>query len=221
MTGAAVAATGAVDRLGECGVVPVLAVDDPAHGGPLAQALAAGGLPVAEVTFRTPAAAQVLGEMAAVDGMLVGAGTVLTAGQVDTAVDAGARFVVSPGWSDAVVRRCAELDVPVLPGVATATDVLRALDHGVRTVKFFPAETSGGVAAVKALAAPFAGMRFVPTGGIGEQQLSEYLAVPNVLAVGGSWLAPPALVAAGNWAEITRLARAAVDAVGPVRDARP
>lgn len=201
-----------LDRIAATGIVPVLTVADPAVAAPLAAALVAGGLSIAEVTFRTPAALEVLRRMAAVPGMHVGAGTVITPEQVDAAADAGAQFAVSPGWSDAVVARCAERQMTPLPGTATASDVMRALEHGIHAVKFFPAETAGGAAAVAALAAPFPQVRFVPTGGIGEQQLAAYLRLPSVLAVGGSWLAPSALVKAGNWAEITRLTAAAVAA---------
>ena len=155
--------------------------------------MVAGGLPVAEVTFRTAAAADSIRAMAA-RGDILGAGTVLTVAQVDQAVAAGARFVVSPGLSRAVVERCAEHGVLALPGAVTATEVQAALELGVSTVKFFPAGTCGGPAAIKALAAPFGGVRFVPTGGVGPKNLAEYLAVPAVAAVGGSWMVPRDLV---------------------------
>ncbi|HSF27398.1 MAG TPA: bifunctional 4-hydroxy-2-oxoglutarate aldolase/2-dehydro-3-deoxy-phosphogluconate aldolase, partial [Actinomycetes bacterium] len=179
-------------QLGEHRVVPVVVIDDAARAGAVADALVAGGLPVAEVTFRTAAAAEALRTMATRDDLLVGAGTVITAEQIEQAVAAGARFIVSPGLSRAVVRRAAELDVPVFPGVATASEVMAALDEGVSTVKFLPAETSGGVAAVKALAGPFPQVRFVPTGGIKAANALDYLALPAVVAVGGSWMVPAA-----------------------------
>ncbi|MFH5821255.1 bifunctional 4-hydroxy-2-oxoglutarate aldolase/2-dehydro-3-deoxy-phosphogluconate aldolase [Georgenia sp. AZ-5] len=191
-------------------LVPVVVLDDAADADPLAAALAAGGLPVAEVTFRTNAAADAIAAMAARGDVLVGAGTVVTPEQVDRAVDAGAAFVVSPGLSRAVVERCRERGVLPLPGAVTATEVLAALELGLDTVKFFPAGTSGGAAAIKALAAPFGAVRFIPTGGIGPGNLHDYLGVPAVAAVGGSWMVPRDRVAAGDFAGITRLTTDAV-----------
>lgn len=193
-------------------LVPVVVLEDDADAAPLGDALAAGGLPVAEVTFRTPAAESVLRILANRAELLVGAGTVLRPDQVDRAADAGARFIVSPGLSEPVVRRCRELGLPVMPGVATATELMAALELGVEVVKYFPAETSGGAAGVQALAAPFPGVRFVPTGGIGAAQLPDYLAVPAVAAVGGSWMVARSLVAEHDFAEITRRTAAAVAA---------
>jgi 2-dehydro-3-deoxyphosphogluconate aldolase/(4S)-4-hydroxy-2-oxoglutarate aldolase len=177
----------------------------------LAGALAAGGLSIAEVTFRTPAAEDVLRRFARHDFMLVGAGTVVRADQVDRAVDAGAQFVVSPGVSTTVIGRCQELGVPVFPGIATATELMAALDLGVQVVKFFPAGVLGGLAAIAALAAPFPGVQFIPTGGIGASDLASYLAHPAVLAVGGSWMVAPALLKDGSLDEVTRLTAAAVE----------
>ncbi|GAA1635459.1 bifunctional 4-hydroxy-2-oxoglutarate aldolase/2-dehydro-3-deoxy-phosphogluconate aldolase [Georgenia ruanii] len=191
-------------------LVPVVVLDDAAHAAPLAAALVAGGLPVAEVTFRTAAAADAIAAMAARGDILVGAGTVVTPAQVDQAADAGATYVVSPGLSRAVVERCRERGVLALPGAVTASEVQAALELGLDTVKFFPAGTSGGAAAIKALAAPFGQVRFVPTGGIGPANLHEYLAVPAVAAVGGSWMVPRDLVAAGDFAAITELTADAV-----------
>ncbi|HEY8986492.1 MAG TPA: bifunctional 4-hydroxy-2-oxoglutarate aldolase/2-dehydro-3-deoxy-phosphogluconate aldolase [Streptomyces sp.] len=199
-----------IDLLAEARIVPVLTVPDPATAAPLAHALAAGGARCAEVTFRTPDAEQVVEAMAAQGDLVVGAGTVLTAEQADRAVAAGARFVVSPGLDHEVVVRCRELGVPVLPGVATATELMRALKAGLDTVKFFPAEPLGGRAMLRALAAPFPGLRFMPTGGIDAAALPGYLAEPSVLAVGGSWMATPALLRSGDWAEIRRLTAEAV-----------
>ena len=193
-------------------LVPVVVLDDAADADGLAGALVAGGLPVAEVTFRTAAAADSIRAMAARGDILVGAGTVLTAEQVDQAVAAGARFVVSPGLSRAVVERCAELGVLALPGAVTATEVQAALELGLSTVKFFPAGTSGGPAAIKALAAPFGDVQFVPTGGVGPANLAEYLAIPAVAAVGGSWMVPRERVKAGDFAGIQQLTADAVAA---------
>jgi 2-dehydro-3-deoxyphosphogluconate aldolase/(4S)-4-hydroxy-2-oxoglutarate aldolase len=191
-------------------LVPVVVLDDAADANGLAMALVAGGLPVAEVTFRTGAAADSIRAMSARGDMLVGAGTVLTVTQVDQAVAAGATFVVSPGLSRAVVERCAEHGVLALPGAVTATEVQAALELGLTTLKFFPAGTSGGPAAIKALAAPFGHVRFVPTGGVGSGNLAEYLAVPAVAAVGGSWMVPRDLVAAGDFATVVKLTTEAV-----------
>jgi 2-dehydro-3-deoxyphosphogluconate aldolase / (4S)-4-hydroxy-2-oxoglutarate aldolase len=194
-------------------VVPVVVLDDAARADDLGAALVAGGLPVAEVTFRTPDAAAVLGRLAGRGDLLVGAGTVITPDQVDRARDAGAGFVVSPGLSADVVHRCHEVGLPVLPGVSTATEIIRALDLGVGTVKFFPAEACGGLATVKALAAAFPQVRFVPTGGITAQLAPTYLEHRAVAAVGGSWMVAPDLLAAGQWAEVTARCAATVAAV--------
>jgi 2-dehydro-3-deoxyphosphogluconate aldolase/(4S)-4-hydroxy-2-oxoglutarate aldolase len=202
-----------LDRvLAEHRLLPVLTVAGGPAGEHLGRALLAGGLPLAEVTLRVDGALDALRAMAALD-LTVGAGTVISAEQVDRAVDAGAAFVVSPGLHAPVVERCRARDVPVLPGVATASDVMRAVDLGVRTVKLFPADLVGGPAAVTALAGPFPAMRFVPTGGVGPEVASSYLSLPAVLAVGGSWLAPRDVVAAGRWDEVTHRTRAALDQI--------
>lgn len=200
-------------RLASHRLLPVVVLHDAAAAGPLADALVAGGLPVAEVTFRTPAAEAALRAFADRPDILAGAGTVVRPDQVSRAADAGARFVVSPGFSSAVVRRCQDLNLPVFPGIATPTELIAAMDHGIEIVKLFPAEILGGLAALRALAAPFPDVRFLPTGGIGVGQLVPYLAHPAVLAVGGSWMVASSLVAAGNFDEITRLTRVAVDIV--------
>ncbi|WP_129339314.1 bifunctional 4-hydroxy-2-oxoglutarate aldolase/2-dehydro-3-deoxy-phosphogluconate aldolase [Cellulomonas endophytica] len=191
-------------------LVPVVVLDDAADAAPLAQALVDGGLPVAEVTFRTAAAPDAIRAMADRGDMLVGAGTVLTPAQVDQAVAAGASYVVSPGTSRAVVERCAEHGVLALPGAVTATEIQAALELGLTTVKFFPAGTSGGAPAIAALAAPFGGVRFVPTGGIGPKNLHDYLGLACVSAVGGSWMVPKDRVAAGDFAGIRDLTAEAV-----------
>jgi 2-dehydro-3-deoxyphosphogluconate aldolase/(4S)-4-hydroxy-2-oxoglutarate aldolase len=197
-------------QLSAATLVPVVVLDDPADADPLAAALVAGGLPVAEVTFRTDAAEESIRAMSARGDMLVGAGTVLTPAQVDLAVAAGASYIVSPGLSRAVVERCHEHGVLALPGAVTATEVQAALELGLTTVKFFPAGTSGGAPAIAALSAPFVGVQFVPTGGVGPKNLHDYLAIPAVVAVGGSWMVPRATVRDGNFAEITRLTAEAV-----------
>jgi 2-dehydro-3-deoxyphosphogluconate aldolase/(4S)-4-hydroxy-2-oxoglutarate aldolase len=200
----------ATDVLGAHRIVPVVVLDDVARADDLGAALVAGGLPVAEVTFRTPDAAAVLGRLAARGDVVVGAGTVLTAEQVDRAHGAGARFVVSPGLSADVVRRCQELELPVIPGVCTATEIMQALSLGLDTVKFFPAEAYGGLGTIKALSAAFPQVRFVPTGGITAASAPAYLAHPAVVAVGGSWMVAPDLLAAGQWDEVAARCAAAV-----------
>ena len=171
-------------------VIPVLVVKDAAHAQPIAQALVTGGLPVLEVTLRTEAALDVIREMAKVKGAFVGAGTVLNEQQLDRAIDAGAKFIVSPGLTKPLAKAAIERKIPFLPGIATAADIMRGLDLGLDRFKFFPAETSGGIKALKALAAPFYQCRFCPTGGITEKTATDWLAVDPVLCVGGSWLVP-------------------------------
>ncbi|MBN9374429.1 MAG: bifunctional 4-hydroxy-2-oxoglutarate aldolase/2-dehydro-3-deoxy-phosphogluconate aldolase [Cellulomonas sp.] len=205
-------------ELAACVLVPVVVLQEAGDAGLLAGALVAGGLPVAEVTFRTAAAPEAIRVIADRGDVLVGAGTVLTVAQVDQAVAAGARFVVSPGLSRAVVERCAEHGVVALPGAVTATEVQAALELGLDTVKFFPAGTSGGAAAIRPLAAAFAGVRFVPTGGVGPANLAEYLAVPSVVAVGGSWMVPTDRIAAHDRSGLIDLVSAAVRTA---RAARP
>lgn len=205
-------------------LVPVVVLDDAAHADPLAGALVEGGLPVAEVTFRTAAAGESIRVMAGRGDVLVGAGTVLTVAQVDEAVAAGASYIVSPGLSRAVVERAGEHGVAVLPGVVTATEIQAALELGLSTVKFFPAGTSGGAAAIKALAAPFRGVSFVPTGGVSATNLADYLSVPAVAAVGGSWMVPQDLVRAGDFdavAALTAQAVALAESIRPAVPARP
>lgn len=192
-------------------LVPVVVVDGVAQAAPLADALVAGGLPVAEVTFRTAAAAAAIDVLAARGDLLVGAGTVTTPAQVDAAVAAGARFIVSPGLSRAVVERALEHGVTPLPGVATASEIMAARELGLTTLKFFPASIAGGTAAIKALGAPFPDVSFVPTGGVGPKNLAEYLGIAKVSAVGGSWMVSRDLVAAGDFAAVTRLSREAVE----------
>jgi 2-dehydro-3-deoxyphosphogluconate aldolase / (4S)-4-hydroxy-2-oxoglutarate aldolase len=171
-------------------VIPVLTIADAALARPIAEALVAGGLPVLEVTLRTPAALDVLREMQRVPGAIVGAGTVVDVTGLRAAMDAGAAFAVSPGLTERLATAARDADLPFLPGVSTASDILRGLELGLSHFKFFPAESSGGVAALRALSAPFAQCRFCPTGGITRTKAAEYLALPSVLCVGGSWLLP-------------------------------
>jgi 2-dehydro-3-deoxyphosphogluconate aldolase/(4S)-4-hydroxy-2-oxoglutarate aldolase len=193
-------------------LLPVIILPDADKAEPLAAAIAAGGLHSIEVTLRTPSALDSIKRLATSSDLIVGAGTVLTPEQAERAVEAGARYVVCPGFSAAVVRRCQELGVPVFPGVATPTEIQMALEAGLTTVKFFPAEQLGGAPMVKALSAPFPGLRFVPTGGVTTTNLAAYLSLPAVLAVGGTWMVAADLLAAGDYAEITRRTAAAVAA---------
>lgn len=201
-------------------VVPVLSVSDPDQARPLGAALVAGGATAAEVTLRTPAALEVIATLAAEADLVVGVGTVLTVDDVDAAVAAGARFVVTPGFSRRVVAHCTERGIPVVPGVATPTEMLMARECGMQTVKLFPAGALGGPSTVRALAAPFGDLRFMPTGGIRQQDLAAYWAEPSVIAVGGTWVAPPNVVAAADWAEVTDRMAAAL-ACTPPRDGLP
>lgn len=171
-------------------VVPVLVVEDAADAGPIAEALVAGGLPLLEVTLRTPAALEVIREMAAVPGAVVGAGTVVSPSQLEAAVAAGSRFIVSPGLTEEVARAAIAMKIPFLPGVASASDMMRGLALGLDRFKFFPAVPAGGLPLLSALAAPFPDVRFCPTGGIREETAADWLSHPAVLAVGGSWLVP-------------------------------
>ena len=171
-------------------VIPVLVIDDIRHAAPIAQALVAGGLPVLEVTLRTPAALGVIREMKQIEGAVVGAGTVLNPADLDAALEAGSEFIVSPGLTEPLGRAAIASDVPFLPGTATASDIMRGLDMGFDRFKFFPAEASGGIAALKAIAGPFGAARFCPTGGIRQDTAHEWLALEAVLCVGGSWIVP-------------------------------
>lgn len=191
-------------------VIPVVVIDDVECARPLADALVSAGLPLAEITFRTESAEDALRVLGERDVIVVGAGSIRTADQVDRAVRAGARFIVSPGLSVTVVERCRALDVPVLPGVATPTEIMHALDLGIEAVKLFPAGLLGGPAAVRDLGAPFPAMRFVPTGGVGPANVGEYLALSSVVAVGGSWMVGRDLLRAGDFEEVRRSTAAAV-----------
>jgi len=190
-------------------VIPVLVIDDLAHAMPLARALIAGGLPALEVTLRTPQALDAIRAMAEVPGGVVGAGTLLTPADVRAAKAAGAQFGVSPGATDRLIAACEDEGLPLLPGAATATEVMALLEWGFTVQKFFPAEASGGAPALKAIGAPIPQVSFCPTGGVSLANASDYLSLPNVLCAGGSWVAPKAALAAGDWDKVEALAREA------------
>lgn len=195
------------ELLGATRVVPVITIRDAESAVPLARALVSGGLPALEITLRTDAGLESIRRIAAeVPDAVVGAGTVTTPQQLREARAAGARFLVSPGCTDAIAEAAAEAGGAFLPGAVTASEVLRLIERGISLMKFFPAETSGGVAALKALGAPFPQVRFCPTGGIDLQRAPSYLALPNVVCIGGSWMVPADLIAAGDWDAITALA---------------
>jgi 2-dehydro-3-deoxyphosphogluconate aldolase/(4S)-4-hydroxy-2-oxoglutarate aldolase len=190
-------------------VIPVVTIDHLEHAVPMARALVAGGVKVIEVTMRTPIAMEALARIVAelsAEGVIAGAGTVLSRHQAEDAVAAGAQFLVSPGATPALLDAILDLPVPTLPGVATAGEAMAAMERGLRRLKFFPAEASGGVAMLKSLHGPFGDLAFCPTGGIDRQKAPAYLALPNVLCVGGSWLTPSAAIKAGDWHKITELA---------------
>lgn len=188
-------------------IVPVLVVNEVAHARPLAEALVAGGLPALEVTLRTPAALEVIAEMAKVPGGVVGAGTLVTPQDVKNAKSAGAQFGVSPGATDALLAACEAEGLPLLAGAATASEAMRLFERGYDVLKFFPAEASGGAPALKALGGPLPQISFCPTGGVSPQNAMRYLSLPNVICAGGSWVAPGTMVQSGDWAGIEALAK--------------
>lgn len=196
-------------------IVPVLVVEDAATARPLAEALVAGGLPALEVTLRTPAALDVIAEMAKVKGGHVGAGTLVTPDDVRAAKAAGATFGVSPGATDDLLAACAAEELPLLPGAATASEAMQLLARGYDMLKFFPAEASGGAPALQAIGAPLPQITFCPTGGINPDNAESYLKLPNVLCAGGSWIAPADLVTAQDWAAIEARAKAAAQLGAP------
>jgi len=207
-----------MELLEKAPVVPVVVIDDASRAVPVAQALVDGGLPVIEVTMRTAAAPEAIAAIAAkVPDALVGAGTVLSGEQAHAIVNAGAKFIVSPGLHDDVVAAARELSVPVVPGVATATEAQYAWNLGLRILKFFPAGQAGGIGMIKALAAVFRDVRFMPTGGVSTKNLRDYLEVPAVLACGGSWLTPAEAIESGDFDRITKLAAEAVEIAKEVR----
>tara|TARA_R110000772_G_scaffold102435_1_gene203184 strand:+ start:1687 stop:2304 length:618 start_codon:yes stop_codon:yes gene_type:complete len=187
-------------------VIPVLVIDDVASARPIAEALVAGGLPILEVTLRTDSALDVISEMKQVEGAIVGAGTVLNDAHLTSALDAGSEFIVSPGLTEALVESALKHDVPLLPGISDSSDIMRGMDMGLRHFKFFPAEASGGIAALKAITAPFKDCLFCPTGGIKPQTAGNWLALEAVLCVGGSWIVPKGT---RDFAEVEQLARTA------------
>lgn len=206
-----------LSAIGSTRIIPVLTVDNVTDAHPVAMALLDGGLDILEVTLRTPAAIDSISAIASdAPGMVVGAGSVTTAELAAAAIDAGAQFLVSPGFDDGVIRVASAHDTPVIPGIATPTEVMRAIAAGLDVVKLFPAEVLGGVAMIKALAAVWPALRFVPTGGVSAQLATDYLALPEVLAVGGSWMVPAAAVSQGDGAAISAAAQACVAQVAAV-----
>jgi 2-dehydro-3-deoxyphosphogluconate aldolase/(4S)-4-hydroxy-2-oxoglutarate aldolase len=194
-----------LQRLAELKIVPIVVIDKAEHAAPLGEVLVAGGLPVVEVTFRTPAAEQAVRTLANRDYLLVGAGTILTTEQADRAIDAGAQFLVTPGTNPKVVEHAVKRGLPIVPGIATPSEIELAMSLGAAALKFFPAETMGGVAALRAFIGPYANTQFIPTGGITPELLPNYLAVKQVLACGGSWVAPREFLATGRFDVISAL----------------
>jgi 2-dehydro-3-deoxyphosphogluconate aldolase/(4S)-4-hydroxy-2-oxoglutarate aldolase len=206
------------DRFYKIGVIPVLEIDSTQHAKPLAEALLAGGLPVAEITLRTEAALESIRVTAReVSEVIVGAGTVINRDQAKAARDAGAQFLVSPGIVEDVITWAQESDIPILPGAVTPTEMIRAINLGLHLLKFFPAEAAGGLNAIKAMSDPFPQLRFIPTGGIKLENLSEYLQMEKIHAVGGSWMAKRQMIAEGKFDEIKRMAQEASDIVKQIR----
>ena len=207
-----------LEKIKEIGIIPVVVLDDAKDAAPLAKALIDGGLPCAEVTFRTAAAEECIRIMSEqFPEMFVGAGTVLTTEQVDRAVAAGAKFIVSPGLNPRIVKYCVEKGITITPGCTNPSDVEQAIENGLEVVKFFPAEQAGGLPMIKAMAAPYVGMKFMPTGGISPSNVKEYLAYDRIIACGGSWMVKGDLVKAGDFAKITELCKEAVEMVKSVR----
>ena len=198
-------------KLEELKLVPVVVIEDADDAVPLAETLIEAGLPCAEVTFRTSAAAEAIRRMAKVKGLVLGAGTVLSEDQAEEAAAAGAQFIVSPGFNPNVVGYCIDNDIPISPGVSTPTDIEAAMSFGLNIVKFFPAEAFGGLKTLKAISAPYTSMKFIPTGGINAKNLLDYLGFPKVLACGGSWMVKKDLIVAKDFDEIARMTREAVE----------
>ena len=199
-----------LEKIQKIGIVPVVVLNDAKDAAPLAKALCDGGLPCAEVTFRTEAAEESIRIMAEqFPQMLVGAGTVLTTEQVDRAVAAGAKFIVSPGFDPEIVNYCLEKEIPIFPGCVTPSEVAQAVKRGLKVVKFFPAEPAGGVAMIKAMAAPYNQLRFMPTGGIGTQNLKDYLGFDKIICCGGSWMVKADLIKNGEFEKICNLTKEA------------
>lgn len=205
-------------KIQEIGIVPVVVLNDVKDAAPLAKALCDGGLPCAEVTFRTDAAEESIRIMSEqFPEMLVGAGTVLTTDQVDRAVAAGAKFIVSPGLNPRIVKYCVEKGILITPGCCNPSDIEQALENGLEVVKFFPAEAAGGLKMIKAMAAPYVGVKFMPTGGINQNNVKDYLAYDRIIACGGSWMCSGDLIKAGDFEKITELTREAAAIVKEIR----
>ena len=202
-----------MEIIAEKRIVPVIAISDASKAAGLADALVNAGLPIAEVTLRTPSSLESLKVIAERKEILTGAGSLKNAQDLNNAVEAGAKFAVSAGFSPSVAAEAAKLKIPYFPGVATPTEILQALEAGITTLKFFPAETLGGVSALKAMSAPFPGIQFMPTGGINLTNMNEYLSFAPVVAIGGSWMVPQKLIDAGDFAEIEKLTKEALKAV--------
>ena len=201
-----------IKELSRIGIVPVIKIDNAADAKPLAKALIDGGLPCAEVTFRTSCAKEAIATIAKeYPEMIVGAGTVLTKAQVDDAIEAGAKFIVSPGFNPEIVKYCLERGCPIIPGINNPSGIEAALELGLKTVKFFPAEQSGGLPMIKAMSAPYGGVTFMPTGGVSPANVNDYLAFNKIVCCGGSWMVKPEMIAAGDFEGITKLVREAVD----------
>ena len=201
-----------------CGVIPVVVLEDAANAVPLAKSLLAGGINICEITFRTAAAEEAIRQIALnVPDMIVGAGTVITKEQAKAAIDAGAKFIVSPGSDLEVIRYAKELGVYMLPGAVTPTEVMQLIKEDIKVVKFFPAENYGGLKTIKAISAPFPNIKFVPTGGVSLSNLTAYLEFDKIAAVGGSWLCTKDLITNGKWDEITKLSKEAMDIFRTVR----
>lgn len=201
-----------IQELSLIGIVPVIKIDDAKDAAPLAKALIDGGLPCAEVTFRTAAAKEAISIISReYPDMIVGAGTVLTKAQVDDAIEAGAKFIVSPGFNPEIVKYCQEKGCPIVPGINNPSGIEAALELGLKTVKFFPAEQSGGLEMIKAMSAPYGAVKFMPTGGVNPKNVNDYLAFNKIICCGGSWMVKPDMIAAGDFDGITKLVREAVD----------
>lgn len=196
--------------IGNSRILPIVAIKNAKHAIPLADALKAGGLPLVEVTFRTEAAEESIRAIAARGDILVGAGTIVTVNQAEKAIAAGAKFMVSPGFDAEIVRFCLDKGIPITPGICTPSEVMAAMKMGLTTLKFFPAEAYGGLKTLKAISAPLASVKFIPTGGVNTKNLAEYLAFPKVLACGGTWLATSEMIEQGKFEEITNLCKEAV-----------
>ena len=206
------------EKLAACGVVPVVVIEHAQDAVPTAEAMVAGGINVMEITFRTAAAADAIKAVSQqCPDMLVGAGTVITLEQCKTAVECGAKFLVAPGYDDDVVSWCVENNIPVTPGCVTPTEIMAAMKLGLKVMKFFPANVYGGLGALKALAGPFGGVKFIPTGGVSAANLAEFIKSPYIHAVGGSWVCPKAEISAHNFEKITALCREARETVDAAR----